>query len=149
MCACMRTPVLMHGVSSAFAELTPLHPSVENMLPVVQVGGVRPHLGSEPLQQAPRRAERQRLGLAGGEDEAEGAVGGGGDAHVTVRSVGHVLHQPLHLHHGEVVDVQGSSWMPKVKKKNNIKTPSLLGKNSNSIGCFKLGEYFWTGHHHA
>jgi len=48
----------------------------------------------------------ERFGPLGREDEPDGLVVGG--AHVAVGTMSHVLHQPLHVHHGQVVDMESS-----------------------------------------
>lgn len=79
--------------------------------PVVQICGVD-HLGPELFQQGPDRATRQRFGQPGREGEPDGPSVG--DAHVAVGPIGHVLHQPLNIDHGEVVDVESSPWKQSV-----------------------------------
>lgn len=75
--------------------------------PVVQIRGVcQP--GPQGLQQDPGGAKRPGFGLLGGEEEPDVAVAR--EADVAVGPVGHVLHQPLQVRHGQVVDVERSSW---------------------------------------
>lgn len=46
----------------------------------------------------------QSFGPLGREDEPDGLIVS--EAHVTVGPIGRVLHQPLHVNHGEVVDME-------------------------------------------
>lgn len=70
--------------------------------PVVKFCGVD-QLGPEVFQQGPVRAVWLSFGPSG-EDESDGLAVS--DAHVAVGPIGHVLHQPLHAPHGEVVDME-------------------------------------------
>lgn len=73
--------------------------------PVVQLCGVDP-LGPQALQQHPGGAARQSRGRPGGEDEPDRPVDG--EADVAVRPIGRILHEPLHICQGQVVDVERS-----------------------------------------
>lgn len=74
--------------------------------PVVQVGCVA-HLGAQALQQHPGGAALHRFGPLRREDEPDGPAVG--EAHVAVRPIRGVLHQPLRVHHGEVMDVKDAA----------------------------------------
>ena len=96
-------PALKHkcGDRSGYARL-------QVSLPVIQVCNVD-HLGPQLLPAGSRESTVSAVwGGPRGEEESERAVVG--VAHVAVGSVGHVPHQPLHIHHSKVVHMEGCPW---------------------------------------
>lgn len=81
--------------------------------PVVQICGVA-QPGPEGLQQGPGGAARHSFGPLGWEVEPDGPVVR--EADVAMRPIGHVLYKPLHVCHGEVMDMERSSWTTSVNR---------------------------------
>lgn len=94
--------------------------------PIVQIRDVD-QSGPEVLQQDPGGAERHSFGKLGGEEEPDRLVVG--EADVAMRPIGHVLYKPLHVCHGEVMDMERSSWITSVSR--GTKTMSISSCTRN------------------